>query len=813
MLGLGVSKSSSMRVLIGMNPAPYLRVLAILSGVFVASLPATAAAQKFKRKTIGHVRYVRIEMPGDKRILSLAEVQVIRDGRNIASHGVASQNSTAEGGLPGRAIDGGTSGDFNEGSVTHTTASANTWWELDLGNSQSVERVNIWNRTDCCGDRLNNFTLQLLDRHRGLLFERKVRRAPNPRTDYLMTGESVIEGAHIDDVEVSVERRQKLQPAINSAIQRGVRYLKDTQLRDGSWSYSTPKYRSGQTALSLYALVKCGVPRTDPAVLMGLRYLLQNPPNMTYSIGIVMSLYETLADEDLRDELQDFLARLLETQHASGNTKGLWGYPSGCDLSTSQYGALGILAAQRAGLEVPREVYRNLLEGILRNQSGSELVNVQRKAGESGTGETRMAGWGYRPDPAQGPTHTMTTAGLSIIAICQRGLEAKKGATDMSAANAGKRMGLEWLHRNFSLQVGARNYYYYYGLERVGALLGVDYIGGKHWYWEGSEVLVRSQDKQGKWANEADTCFALLFLTKASASGAVGSGPRLKIPEDVRISDGPNVDIQWRATGMKPVTMWITGFSEGMLKDYSEADGLVEGLRITRVDYICNDTVLKTIPVDVARGWQKGDTFAYQHEFAEPGTHRLEILVHLVDPLAPEGANSETEILSMPLEVYVRDQFSTATIEAPIERKAPNLLNGAGMTPEASTHQGAGFEVLKALDGFQSTKWLSAKDEENPTLTFNFDKPVRANTLVLSDANSSLLTSDTYDHPTQIEVNINKRRKPLHVEITKGVLSNWHLSFKTTSVRSLEIRILGREPGTTSAGTVGFSEVELLFVR
>jgi hypothetical protein len=136
-----------------------------------------------------------------------------------------------------------------------------------------------------------------------------------------------------------------------------------------------------------------------------------------------------------------------------------------------------------------------------------------------------------------------------------------------------------------------------------------------------------------------------------------------------------------------------------------------------------------------------------------------------------------------------------------------------GVTPEVSTHLGNGYEVLKAIDGLQSTKWLSAKGEDIPTLTFKFKEPVRANTLVLSDANSSLLTSETYDHPTRIEININKRRKPLYVEITKGVLSNWHLSFKTTRVSSLEIRILEREPGTTGVGTVGFSEVELLFKR
>ena len=34
-------------------------------------------------------RFVRIELPGDKRILTLAEVEVFSDGRNIASDGKA----------------------------------------------------------------------------------------------------------------------------------------------------------------------------------------------------------------------------------------------------------------------------------------------------------------------------------------------------------------------------------------------------------------------------------------------------------------------------------------------------------------------------------------------------------------------------------------------------------------------------------------------------------------------------------------------------------------------------------------------------
>ncbi len=121
--------------------------------------------------------------------------------------------------------------------------------------------------------------------------------------------------------------------------------------------------------------------------------------------------------------------------------------------------------------------------------------------------------------------------------------------------------------------------------------------------------------------------------------------------------------------------------------------------------------------------------------------------------------------------------------------------------------------MTKLFDGAQGTCWLSAKGEEVPTLTFSFEKPVRANTLVLNDANSTNLNPDTYDRATKIEVNINNQRKPKYVEVTPGVLSSWTLKFKTTRVRSLVIRVLEREPGSTQTGIVGFGEVELFFKR
>ncbi|MGI9516443.1 MAG: PVC-type heme-binding CxxCH protein, partial [Pirellulaceae bacterium] len=51
-------------------------------------------------------RYVRIELPGDQRTLTLAEVDVMSGGRNIAPGGSATQSSTNHGAGPELAIDG-----------------------------------------------------------------------------------------------------------------------------------------------------------------------------------------------------------------------------------------------------------------------------------------------------------------------------------------------------------------------------------------------------------------------------------------------------------------------------------------------------------------------------------------------------------------------------------------------------------------------------------------------------------------------------------------------------------------------------------
>lgn len=105
-------------------------------------------------------RFVRVQLNGSNP-LSLAEVQVFSGDGNLAQGMPASQSSIAAGGDAMRAVDGNTDGWYHNGSVSHTATEYQPWWQVDLQSSQSIGDVVLYNRTDCCADRLSNFTLQV----------------------------------------------------------------------------------------------------------------------------------------------------------------------------------------------------------------------------------------------------------------------------------------------------------------------------------------------------------------------------------------------------------------------------------------------------------------------------------------------------------------------------------------------------------------------------------------------------------------------------------------------------------------------------
>ena len=100
--------------------------------------------------------------------------------------------------------------------------------------------------------------------------------------------------------------------------------------------------------------------------------------------------------------------------------------------------------------------------------------------------------------------------------------------------------GLVWLSKYFSVTYNPGPYehgnpgfeensphsyfYYMYALERAGMLYGTEVLGKHKWYPEGAKELIATQRPDGNWGGgTADTCFAILFLKRATRALGVAT--------------------------------------------------------------------------------------------------------------------------------------------------------------------------------------------------------------------------------------------------------------------------------------------------
>ena len=99
---------------------------------------------------------------------------------NLAQGKAATQSSTAHNGAASRAVDGNTSGIYNDGSVTHTNNSYQPWWQVQLGANQQIGEIKIWNRTNCCSTRLTNFDVFVYNSSGSQVFKKTITSTPSP---------------------------------------------------------------------------------------------------------------------------------------------------------------------------------------------------------------------------------------------------------------------------------------------------------------------------------------------------------------------------------------------------------------------------------------------------------------------------------------------------------------------------------------------------------------------------------------------------------------------------------------------------------
>lgn len=151
------------------DPLEWLRFPSQQSGVITLEAGKYYYIEALHKESIGveHISVAWLVPGGAIEVIDGAYLSpFVKKFENVALDGTATQSSLRESlknYVPENAIDGNTDGNAANNSLSHTQNDLNAWWEVDLGDTYYIDAVRLWNRTDCCGDRLQNFYLFLSD--------------------------------------------------------------------------------------------------------------------------------------------------------------------------------------------------------------------------------------------------------------------------------------------------------------------------------------------------------------------------------------------------------------------------------------------------------------------------------------------------------------------------------------------------------------------------------------------------------------------------------------------------------------------------
>ena len=600
--------------------------------------------------------------------------------------------------------------------------------------------------------------------------------------------------------------------AVKKAVDRGVEYLISKQQVDGTWNYGA-KPRVGCTALALYTLLLSGVDPNSPAVELAATHLEYEPlPELTYDCALMIMALCAHDPERHGDRLEELVERLVGWEE-----RGSWGYPgtrgnheSGWqDLSNTQYAVLGLWAAAREGVRVPKGIWGPVAHGLVRyaTSDGGFEYRESDRGGSGGSG-------------------SMTAAGVAALAICRDHLELdpqerhkdKYGALDAIAA------GSEWLGSHFSVTSNpprgrAHLGYYLYGLERAGALAPTAQFGGHLWYDEGARMLVASQDPNGNWRSTLggglpETCFALMFLGKVTAprtglaaKGGAGGG-------DVSHVRGTS-PVHVTVSGLEPASMWITGYSSEVLSAGEWPGEQGQGLRVERVIWFVDGIEHKRLEGDATQPAQH-ERFACQYTFDQPGVHRVEVEVHLLGAPTRDGSGrlvpSALRVArSTGLTLEVEDVCPEWMVQNARDRSA-NLLAGVPMRVHASS-SGGSHVPSHATDNNQGTFWLAGTHDEEPTLTLELESGVLANMVVVGHARRGSGGGGAHGLALEVLITINETSTYL-LRMHSDERRKGRLRLPgTRRIRRLDISIPWSVPGSNGRNSVGLAEIELQRTR
>lgn len=311
---------------------------------------------------------------------------------------------------------------------------------------------------------------------------------------------------------------ESLDDQIGQSINRGVNFLLK-QFQAGhlkGYQKLDSNTASGLDALAVYALLQAGEATHDERlgphspVVDDLLNVLKSLPMVqgraTYGRSLratALGVYNRGEDRKalradaewlIKDSMDGGYTYTMPPKKRSGGDN-LW------DNSNSQYGALGVWAAEEAGVEVPNAYWQSVEK---------HWLDCQLSTGE----------WGYSPGTNNGRL-SMTVAGITMLFVTQDQLGAEKVPTHLGLPpfTPALARGLNWLEtgdHSVTLPFDQLTYNLY-GLERAALASGFKYFGSHDWYRELARGSLMRQMPDGAWGGGdpvVDTSFTLLFLSR-----------------------------------------------------------------------------------------------------------------------------------------------------------------------------------------------------------------------------------------------------------------------------------------------------------
>lgn len=358
----------------------------------------------------------------------------------------------------------------------------------------------------------------------------------------LLAGTALLPAVYADEPAAPTTPAPTTAATIRQSVEQGVAYLKAAQSADGSWT--TPQ-TPGITGLAALALLKSGVPASDPVIVRAIQHLksFQQPNGGLYSPAAHHGNYETAISllvlraagghDELASQAETYLRDLQwdesEQTETSDARYGGAGYGRTGDRPDLSNTTFFLDALQASGADQDDPAVQRALVFLSRCQNLETEHNTTAfaaKVNDGGFYYTPAAGGnsqaGNTPEGGLRSYASMTYAGLKSMIYA--GLS--KDDPRVQAAT-------EWIRKFYTLDenpgMGQQGLYYYFhifakSMAAMGEDTFVDASGVSHnWREELGAVLVARQQSNGSWLNaeprwmEGDpslaTSYALLALS------------------------------------------------------------------------------------------------------------------------------------------------------------------------------------------------------------------------------------------------------------------------------------------------------------